>query len=104
MMRSRVELWGPYLAGAAVAVSFLLLLLAGLYTFRQQERVNRQLCQQTVDNRNATRKTWEAAGGLVLRTQQTEEGRIATSRFFDEILRSIPALTCRGNKPVEVLG
>ena len=102
--RSRAEYWGPYLAAAAVGLSFVLLALAGIYTFRQQEHVNHQLCQQTVDNRNATRQTWDAARGLLLGGQPTLEQRIATNKFFDGILQEIPALTCRDNKPVEVLG
>lgn len=101
--RSRTEYWGPYVAGVGVAFAFLILLLSGVYTYRQQGHINKQLCQQTVDNREATRHVWDSARGLILRGQATEEQRIATNVFFDGILQEIPALTCRDNKPVEVL-
>lgn len=100
--RSRVEYWGPYLAGAAVAISFFLLLLAGAYTFRQQGHVNRQLCQQTIDNREAIRRTWDAARVIVLKGQTTQEGQTRTNDFFNAILMSIPPLTCVDNRPLEV--
>lgn len=101
--RTRAEYWGPYAAGAAVAFAFILLLLSGVYTYRQQEHINKQLCKQTVDNRAATRHTWEAARTLVLRGTTSEEGKKRTADFFDEILRSIPELECRDAKPVELL-
>lgn len=102
--RTRAEYWGPYAAGMALAIAFVVFALAGIYSFRQQDHINKQLCQQTVDNREATRHTWDAARGIVLRGQPSLEQRIATNEFFDAILREVPRLTCRDNKPVEVLG
>jgi hypothetical protein len=99
--KGRVEYWGPYAAGAGVAVAFVLFLLAGLYTFRQQEHVNHQLCQQTVDNREAIRSTWDAARMLIIAGEADPERQKRTNDFFDGVLKTIPPLKCVNNKPIE---
>lgn len=97
MIRARAASWGPYLAALAVALSFTLLLLSGLYTFTQQRSVNRKLCLQTVENREGQRLTWNAARDLILSTSQNADG---INKFFDAILETIPPLECIDNKPV----
>jgi hypothetical protein len=97
-----VHTLGPYFAAVSVALSFVLLILAGMYTFRQQEHVNRQLCKQTVENRGATRQTWNAARDLILQAQTEPDRRSATNEFFNGILAQIPPLVCVNNKPVAV--
>lgn len=104
LTRSWHEAYGPYVAAAAVAISFLLLILAALFTLgeneREQERnrqVQQALCQQTVDNRTATRLTWEAARAFIL----TRGGdRQDTNEFFEAVLAVIPPLKCVDDKPV----
>lgn len=99
MIRYRVERYGPWLAAVAVSIGFILLILSGIYMVRQQRQVDHKLCQQTVSNREATRATWDAARGLILRGQPSTEQRDATNRFFDSILETIPPLECVDNKP-----
>lgn len=99
-MIQRAENWGPYVAALVATMGFMLFALAGLYTFRQQQHVNAQLCQQTVDNRAATRETWNAAR-LLVNKGRDQESQKRTNDFFDAVLRAIPPLKCIDNKPVE---
>ena len=99
-MRHRPENWGPYVAGMAVALSFIMLVASGVYSFHHQRHVNHQLCMQTVDNRRGLRVTWEAARDLVLRGQTTPQQVERTDKFFNAILETIPPLECIDNKPV----
>jgi TRAP-type mannitol/chloroaromatic compound transport system permease small subunit len=46
------------MAAGAVTISLVILLLAGTYTFRQQQHVNSELCASTVENRAADRVLW----------------------------------------------
>lgn len=102
MIKHRVERYGPYLAAAGAALGFLLFALAGVYTFRQQELVNERLCMQTVENRAATRATWDAARSLLISRSDNFEGIRSTNEFFNAILDTIPPLRCEGAKPVEI--
>lgn len=97
MSAARVERYGPWLATAAVALSFILFALAGLYTVVQQNYVDERLCESAVENREAVRSTWNAARELILPTAQDKE---AINKFFDGVLRPIPALECVNNQPV----
>lgn len=99
-MTARVNRWGPYVATFAAITGMLLFALAVVYTFQQQSHVNKQLCIQTVENREAHRVTWDAARSLIL-ASQTDPGAIdRTNEFFDAILETIPPLECIDNKPV----
>lgn len=79
---------------------FFLFFLAGLYTIRQQDHVNRRLCIQTVENRDAIRSTWNAARDFILIGQSDQEVRERTNAFFSAVLEPIPELKCVGNRPV----
>lgn len=98
----RFERWGPYLAAVSVGVAMTVLMLAFLYSFRQQEYINRQLCQQTVDNRDGNRRTWNAARKFIVSGDgpTDEERDRSTNEFFDAVLLTIPPLRCVGNRPV----
>lgn len=100
MSAGRVERWGPWLAALSVSLAFILFILAGIYTVHHQDHVNKQLCMQTLDNRKATRTTWDAARNLILRNQKDPKQIAATNKFFDAILETIPPLECIDNKPV----
>lgn len=89
-----------WLSVVAVILGFMLFALAGVYTVRQQEHVNKRLCQGTVQNRQAVRTTWMAAHKLLLEAQDTEEGRQAIDRLFDGILEVIPPLRCVDSNPI----
>lgn len=104
MIVRRVEQYGPWLAGLAVALSLILFALAGVYTFRQQEHVNDRLCQGTVANRAAVRATWEAARKVVLEGQETKAQKQASNRFFNRILDAIPPLYCANANPRPIEG
>ena len=99
MTRTKLSLSGPYFAACAVSFAFLLLGMAGIYTVRQQNLVNRKLCQQTVDNRIATRLTWNSARNLILANQTNQIQIARTNAFFDSVLENIPPLVCVDNKP-----
>jgi hypothetical protein len=82
-----------------VVLGFLILVLAALYSVRQQDHVNQQLCQSTLSNREAVRTTWNAARQALLANQTSDEGRRAVNDFFDDILRVVPPLECRDSNP-----
>jgi len=67
-----------------------------------QEKINVRLCTQTVENRDATRRTWTAAQNFVTQGTTTPEGRERTELFFQAILATIPPLRCDGANPVEI--
>lgn len=69
---------------------------------RVQMDINKQLCAQTVENRAATRSTWQAAERFILQSASTPETRERTELFFNAILITIPPLRCDGAEPVEV--
>jgi hypothetical protein len=88
-----------------VLAGVLLFGLAITYTFRQQQSVDRRICQQTVENRDAARGIWEGARRLSLRDVTDDRQREELDAFFEEILRPYPALECRGGttpKPVSL--
>lgn len=97
----RSERLGPWLAAGLFIVSFALFALAGLYTLRQQHRVDDQICRSAVTNRDATRTAWLAAERFIIRGQP-EEARENTRLFFREVLSEIPSLRCVDRKPMEV--
>jgi hypothetical protein len=83
-----------------VGVSFLTLALAGIYSVRQQNHINRELCQSTVDNRAADRVQWTTLRDLVLPTLPDRDSRLEFERLIAGVLQPIPPLECRDNKPV----
>lgn len=85
------------MAVIASVVALILLLLAGLYTFRQQSIVNQRLCEINVENRAALRATWEA---VRVQFKETSDNPEAVDRFVDAILRPIPELQCVDNRPL----
>lgn len=87
-----------------MAISFFILILAGLYSVRQNEQVQHALCQQTIDNRQGNRLTWNAARTLLLRNASSPESVRETNAFFDGILAVIPPLKCINNRPEEDMG
>lgn len=91
--------WGPYLAAFAAMIGMLLFILAVVYTFEQQNRVDNRLCIQTVENRDAVRITWDSARTLILARQNDPQSIKDTNMFFDAILQTIPPLECIDNKP-----
>jgi hypothetical protein len=101
-MRSVTDRIGPWAAAFLLASAFLLFALAGIYTVRQQNLVNDKLCEQTVENRAATRSTWLAAQTAFLRAATSEESRRRIEEFFHVVLITIPPLECVNRKPVEV--
>ena len=67
-----------------------------------QEKINIRLCNQTVENRAATRRTWTAAQNFIIHGAETPEAQERTQAFFQAILVTIPPLRCEGPDPVEV--
>lgn len=92
--------YGPLFAAASVFLGMSLFAAAGLYTFRQQNHVDEELCIANVENRAGIRATWLAARRLVVRNLSDEEQIARTNLFFAEILRPIPSLVCVDNEPV----
>jgi hypothetical protein len=68
-----------------------------VYVVRQSSEVDRRLCQQTVQNRDAVRATWNAARMIFLARSENDE---EINSLFDEVLAPIPPLECVDNKPV----
>jgi len=89
---------GPWIAVAALVISFIVFGLAGIYTVRQQDHVNLKLCEATVTNRMAVRSTWNAARLFI--NQSQPENKEQTNKFFDAVLKPIPPLKCVDNRPV----
>jgi hypothetical protein len=85
---------------AALGALLGLLIFAGAiaYTFNRQASVDARLCHFTVTNRSAIRATWKAAERLVVKGRD-KESQERTRAFFAEVLRPIPALECRDNRP-----
>jgi len=67
-----------------------------------QDKINVRLCNQTVENRAATRRTWTAAQNFIIHGAETPEAQERTQAFFQAILVTIPPLRCEGADPVEV--
>jgi hypothetical protein len=88
------------MAAGAVTISLVILLLAGTYTFRQQQHVNSELCASTVENRAADRVQWITLRKLTLPTIESDAEREDFKQLIDGVLRPIPLLTCVNNKPV----
>lgn len=97
MTSHRVAQFGPYFAATAALLGMLLFVLAGIYTFRQQNHVDAALCQSDVRGRAALRGSWEAARILLV---PTADNPAALNAFFDGILKPIPPLECVDNQPV----
>jgi hypothetical protein len=92
--QDRVRIWG---IAALAAVSFVALTVAALYRTDLSSRVDRELCKQTIENRDAIRATWNTAREVFIARGASEE---QINALFDEVLRPIPPLTCVDNKPV----
>lgn len=96
----RSERFGPFAAATSLAISFIVFGLAGLYSVRQQHKVNEKICQSSAENRRAIRSTWLAAERFIIQGQPTEEARERTRLFFREVLNEIPPLQCVDSEPV----
>jgi hypothetical protein len=92
--------WGPWVAMFLFVLGFAFIVLAGIYTVHQQERVNEQLCLSTVANRQADRVQWITLRDLTLPTLESDNEKIAFARLVEGVLDPIPELVCHNNKPV----
>jgi hypothetical protein len=92
--QERTKVWG---VTALVAFSFLALSVAALYRLDLSNRVDRELCEQTVENREAIRATWNTARGIFLARSENDT---EINALFDQVLEPIPPLECVDNKPV----
>lgn len=90
----------PLVVAAAAIVSLIALTGGVTYAIFDQRDTDRALCEQTVENRQAIRSTWNAARDFINSSQPDEEVRTQTNLFFDAVLRPIPPLECVGNQPV----
>jgi len=75
-------------------------LIAAVVTFSQQDRINAELCASTVENRDADRIQWLTLERLIVPTIDAEEARERFHALIQGVLRPIPALECRDDKPV----
>lgn len=99
-MRRAIYERAPYFAAVGALLGILLFGFAIAYVFARQQWVDRRLCAQTVENRAAIRATWSSARVLVLRSQTDPQLVERTNQFFDSVLRPIPPLECRDNRPL----
>jgi hypothetical protein len=84
------------IASVLAAVIFL---LAGIYSFRQQDVVNHELCENVVENREADRVQWLTLLKLTLPTLETDAEKERFTILIHGVLRPIPSLECVDNKP-----
>lgn len=96
----RSERWGPVAASILFAVAFALVLVVGAYVVHHQRLVNAELCHSTVDNRMADRVQWLTLERLSSVQMTDPEQRRAFHLLIQGVLRPIPVLECRDNKPV----
>ena len=88
---------GPYVAAAAVLASVVVIALAAVYAFYEQEQVAERICLSVVENREADRSQWLAVRRFSIESGTPPE---RVDPFIEAALRPIPALECRNNKPV----
>lgn len=103
----RSERVGPWLASTAFVIGFLLIILAGLYSVRQDREVDAKLCESTIQNRASTRAAFEAVREAFLNNipeneppAERAESEARINAFIDRVLRPIPPLECVNNQPV----
>lgn len=97
MIAARIERYGPYLAGLAVLLAFVLFIAAAGYNIYHQRATDSALCRSNVQNRMALRLVFEQARTVF---KETSENPKQVDIFFDRILQPIPPLECVGNQPV----
>jgi len=99
--RGWVQKAGPWAVAGTFAISFLVLVLAGIYSVERQRAIDRKICTVTVENRAATRRTWIAAQTFIMAQNAGDtEANVRTREFFQAVLSSIPPLECVDRKPV----
>ena len=98
---------GLQLSAVAATLSVLLLILAGVYTFRQQDHVDERLCEITLENRDSLRAAFEGVRTAFLNNipenespTERAESEARVNAFIDRILQPIPPLACVDNQPV----